>query len=380
MTGPSPDVVVVGGGVIGCAIAYALVAEGATVDVIERSHVGAESSSAAAGILAPRVHATEPEVFELAMASHRRFPSLVDAVRSDTSLDPEYVRSGVLDLAYEETREAELKPKIDWLRRAGHSVRWLDAPEALQLEPALHPNIRGGFYDEDAYHINPIRFTQALGQAAARRGARFHLGTDVLGLRRDGARATHVQTTGGDQVAGHVVLATGAWAGVYAEWVRAPIPVFPAKGQILTVYAAPPPLRSVVFGLDAYLLPRVDGTVVCGATVERVGFDKSLTVDGMAWLLEMVKALCPTLERAPIDRVWTGLRPGSPDDMPIVGLAPGWENVILATGHFRNGIMLAPVTADLVAGLIMREESSPLLGPLSPSRFAGFIEPTERDG
>jgi glycine oxidase len=375
MTTPSPDVVVVGGGVIGCAIAYALVNQGASVTVVERSRVGAESSSAAAGILAPRVHATEPEIFDLAMASHQRFPGLVDAIRADTSLDAEYVRSGVFDLAYDENREAELKRKVDWLHSAGHHVSWLDARQTLELEAALSPDIRGGFYDEDAYHINPIRFTQALGQAAARRGVRFQLGAEALGLRRDGARATSVQTTAGDVTGGHVVLATGAWTSLCAAWVQAPIPVFPAKGQILTVYAVPPPIRTIVFGLDAYLLPRVDGTIVVGATVERVGFDKSLTVEGMAWLLDMVGSLCPALRQAPIDRAWTGLRPGSPDDLPIddlpiVGPAPGWENVTLATGHFRNGIMLAPITADLVAGLVLREESSPLLAPLAPSRFS----------
>jgi len=369
MSRTSADVTVIGGGVIGCAIAYALSRNGAQVTVIERSRIGAESSSAAAGILAPRVHATAEHMFELALASHSLFPSLVEELRSESNLDSEYVRSGVLDLAHDDAAEQMLREKAQWLGQAGHDVRWLDPAHVHEMEPAVSLDIRGAFYDPDAYHINPSRFTQALGQAAARRGVQFQIGVEALGLHCEGAHAAGVSTTAGDVATSHVVLATGAWMARSGTWIDSPIPVFPAKGQILTVYAVPPPISSVVFGLDAYLLPRVDGTVVVGATVEQVGFDRSLTVGGMSWLLNVVGELCPALAGARFDRAWTGLRPGSPDELPIVGPAPGWDNVTLATGHFRNGIMLAPITGELVAKLILREELDPLLNPFSPSRF-----------
>jgi glycine oxidase len=371
MTEAAPDVAIVGGGVIGCAIAYALRRQGAAVTVIERSRVGAESSSAAAGILAPRVHATmDDSMFALAMASHERFPALVDALRDETNLDAEYVHSGVLDVAYDEGTAGALRQKVRQLTAAGQRVSWLDRQDALAVEPGLNPSLIGAFYDEDAYHINPIRFTQALGQAAARAGVRFLLGREVTGLSRRGSRATHLQTTAGNVIAEHVVLAAGAWTGYCSEWAGTDFPIFPAKGQILTIYAVPSPISAVVFGLDAYLLPRVDGTVVVGATVEEVGYDRSLTVEGLAWLLNIVPSLCPALASATFDRAWTGLRPGSPDELPIMGLVPGWDNLTVASGHFRNGIMLAPITGDVVAKLILHEQVDPLMGPFGPGRFA----------
>jgi glycine oxidase len=248
----------------------------------------------------------------------------------------------------------------------------LDTRDALAGEPALNPKLRGAFYDADAYHIHPGRLTQALGQAAARRGVRFQLGTEVVGIERSGARATHVRTATGQLAAGQVVLAAGAWTNACAPWLGFAVPVFPARGQILSVYAVPPPIQAIVFGADAYVFPRVDGTLVVGATVEEVGYDKSLTASGLAWLLGVLPVLCPGLANATFDRAWTGLRPASPDDLPIVGRAPGWDNVILATGHYRNGIMLAPITADLVAPLLLRGEEDPLLAPLSPARFKEY--------
>jgi glycine/D-amino acid oxidase-like deaminating enzyme len=158
--------------------------------------------------------------------------------------------------------------------------------------------------------------------------------------------------------------------GHYRTWTPSAVPVFPVKGQILTVYAAPPPIRSITFGHGAYIFPRVDGTMVVGATYEPLGFDKTLTAKGLGWLLTLIPRLCPTLADARIDRMWVGLRPGSADELPIIGPAPGTDNVTLAAGHFRNGIMLAPITADLVAELVLRETLHDLLKPFSPARFA----------
>ncbi len=354
MSGNNADVVIIGAGIIGCAAARALAAEGLDVLVLERSRVAAESSGAAAGILAPRVHATEGAMFPLAMASHARFAPLVAELRDETGLGVEYARTGVYDLAHDEAREELLRDKVRWLRELGHDVAWHDQPAVLLAERAVSPTARGGFFDADAFQVNPPRLTTAIAQSAARRGARFKFGLDVVGISGSGGRATAVRTTAGDFDAAHVVLAAGAWTARCGEWLGINIPVFPAKGQILTVAAVPPPLHAVVFGLDAYLLPRLDGTVVVGATVENTGYDKVTTASGVAWLLNTLAALCPDLADAPIDRIWTGLRPGSPDDLPIIGTAPGWENITIATGHHRNGIMLTPITTQIVADLVLR--------------------------
>ncbi len=371
MTSSSADVVVVGGGIIGCAAARALATEGMKVTVLERSRVGAESSGAAAGILAPRVHATEGALFPLAMASHARFGPLVADLREETGLDVEFARSGVYDLAHSEAAEELLRDKVRWLRELGHDVAWRDREAVLADEPAISPELRGAFFDADAFHVNPLRLTNAISQSAARRGVRFHFGLDVTGMVGKSGRVLAVRTTAGDFAADRIVVAAGAWSSRFGDWLGLDIPVFPARGQILTVAAVPPPLRAVVFGLDAYLLPRLDGTVVVGATVEQAGYDKTTTAAGVAWLLNSLAALCPALANAPIDRIWTGLRPGSPDDLPIIGQAPGWENVTIATGHHRNGIMLTPITMQIVADLVLRGKTD-IAGAsdVTPHRFA----------
>jgi len=365
----SPDIVVIGGGVIGCGIADRLASEGARVTVVERSHIAAESSGAAAGILAPPIHATAAHLFDLAMASHAMFPALVERLREETGLDVEYHRTGALDLARDELGEELLRDKLHWLQEAGHGVRWVERDEVLTIEPQLQPDIRGAFYDEDGYQIRPARFTEALAQAAARRGVRFELNAEVIGLEGSQPRVTAVKTATGTISAGHVIVAAGAWASACGDWLGVRIPVFPSRGQILTLYAMPSPIKHVIYGAGVYLLPRLDGTIVVGATAERVGFNKSLTTSALAWLLSTAPVLCPALADATFDRAWAGLRPGSPDDLPIIGTAPGWDNVTLATGHYRNGIMLTPITAQLVADLILRGQQGPLLEHVGPQRF-----------
>jgi glycine oxidase len=360
----------VGGGVIGCAIAYRLARDGARVTVVERSRIAAESSGAAAGILAPRVHATAPKLFDLALASEPRFPPLIDALRAETGFDVEYNPYGALDLALDETGEELLRDKLRWLQEAGHGVRWVEPEDVLTMEPELAPELRGAFLDPDGFQIHPVRFTQALAQAAGRRGVRFELGAEVIGVSGKRPRAEGIRTATGEIRAGHVILAAGAWTSFCGDWLGTPIPVFPARGQILTVTAVPSPIHSIVYGAGIYLLPRVDGSVVVGATAERVGFDRNLTASAMAWLLGSIPAVCPTLAHASFDRAWTGLRPGSADDLPIIGPAPGWEDVTIATGHYRNGIMLAPLTADIVAGLVLRGEADPWLDLVRPDRFS----------
>lgn len=370
MSGPSPDVVIVGGGAIGCAIAWSLAGEGARVRVLERSGIASESSGAAAGILAPRIHATDAALFPLALESHRRLPALTETLREEAGVDVEYVRSGVLELAHDEDGEQRLQAKTRRLQQDGHQVQWLEANEVLAQEPQLAADIRGALYDPDAFQIHPPRFTQALARAAAHRGVEFCVGTAALGLHRTGRVATSVRTSAGDVAAGHVVLAPGAWASAWSQVLGFDLPVFPARGQILALACVAAPMRRVVYGRGVYLLPRRDGTIVVGATDERAGFDKSLTPAGLAWLLSAAPAVCPALAHARFDRAWTGLRPGSSDELPIVGPAPGWQNVTIATGHYRNGIMLAPVTAAIVADFVLRGETALPAAPWDPARFA----------
>ncbi|MSQ23259.1 MAG: glycine oxidase ThiO [Chloroflexi bacterium] len=369
------DVVIVGAGVIGCGIAYQLAREGAKVTVIERSAIGAESSGAAAGILAPRLHATNPAILPLALWSESRFPTLVDGLQEESGLRLEYANCGALELAYDERSEERLREKIAFMTAAGQRADWLDAHETLHREPAVDPALRGALHDPGANQIHPLRFTQALAQAAARRGVHFQIGVEARSIERNGDRAAAVQTDSGAIQADHVVIAAGAWAGHWSETLGLPIPVVPARGQILTLSSVPTPVRSIVYGKGVYLLPRTDGTVVLGATYERVGFDRSLTPEGLGWLLVTGTQLCPALGQSRFEQAWTGLRPASGDDLPIVGRVPTWENVIVATGHYRDGIVLAPATAMAVTDLILRGESDLPIAPLHPARFTGIEVP-----
>jgi glycine oxidase len=364
-----PDVVVVGGGVIGSAIAYELQRSGASVTLLERSGIAAEASGAAAGIMAPRVHATDPAVAAFALHSMERFPSLAARLREETGQDVELVRSGVLDLAHDEGVAGELQERIRRQQALGYAVSWLDSTDALELEPGVNPQILGAYYDPDAYHVHPARLTAALAAGAQAHGAEIRVGVEVLGVEQADGRVSALQTSVGSMDVPQLVICTGSWASTWGGWLGAALPVFPVKGQILSVMPAAPVLRTVVWDPDAYLLPRVDGSVVVGATLERAEFDKQVTARGLGWLLNSIPGLCPGLSDARFERAWAGLRPGTPDDQPIVGRLPGWDNVFVATGHYRNGITLAPATGSAVARLVTKGELDPLLAPFDPARF-----------
>lgn len=372
MSQSSSDVVVIGGGVIGCAIAYRLASDGARVTVLERTGIAAESSGAAAGILSPRMNVPEPELHTLALLSEEMFPALVDALLDETGVDTEYLRSGGLEVAYDEGAELRLRDKARAIAAGGHAVEWLEPDAVRAQEPHLDPTMRGAFWDPGAMQIHPTRFTHALSQAAARRAVRFEFGAEAIGLESATGRATAVRTTTGSYPAGHVVIAAGAWSGHWAATLGRQLPVFPARGQIMSLIATPTPVRSIVYGHGVYLLPRADGTTVLGATYERVGFDKSLTAGGVGRLLTQAAELVPELASARFQEAWTGLRPGSGDELPIIGRVPGWENVTVATGHYREGIMLAPITASIIADLVLGRESDAPYTHLQPGRFGAI--------
>jgi len=199
----NPDFVIIGAGVIGCAIADRLASEGASVTVVERGRIAAESSGAAAGILAPPIHATAEHLFDLANSSHSMFPALAAQLRDETGLDVEYQRTGALELARDEAGEENLRDKVRWLQEGGHGVKWIDGAETLQMEPGLDTGVLGALYDEDGYQIRPGRFNEALAQAAGRRGVRFELNTEVIGIDGGRPRATAVKTARGTISTGH---------------------------------------------------------------------------------------------------------------------------------------------------------------------------------
>lgn len=368
-----PDVLILGGGVIGCSIAYYLSKAGASVTVVERGDIGGATSGAAAGILAPLIESGGPGSFvDLGVASLRMFPSLADELRDVSGVDIEYMKNGVLDLALSETEERELRARHTWQVSQGFQTRWVTPAEARKIEPGLSPELRGGLYSTEEGQVSGLRLARAFAQGAARYGATFILGAKARGLIAANGRVTGAKFADRDLTAGHVILATGAWTGMWSEWLGPKLPVQPVRGQILSIHHIPVPVRHIIFGGGhGYLTPKPDGSVWVGATQEEVGYDSRVTAAGVAFLLNLIPYLAPGLAQGTFQRAWAQLRPGSPDNLPLIGPIPDWQGVTVASGHFRNGILLAPITGKLVAELLIEGEPSISLEPFSPARFAG---------
>lgn len=365
----SPDVAVVGGGVIGCAAAWYLARAGLRVEVFERGPLGGEATAASAGILAPLAESVSPGPFvELALAGLRAFEQDIPALIGDSALDPEYRISGVLRLAADADGARSLRAAAGWQANAHLDLRWLEPRQVASLEPGLAP-CAGGLLSPREGHISPPRLTAALAAAAAHRGAVFHEHcAPPRPLVEDGCvRGLLVGSE--RRPAGCVLLAAGAWSGPWAEALHVPVPVRPVKGQMLLLRAMPPPLRHVVFAGHGYLVPRVDGSIYVGATQEEAGYDRRVTAAGLHDMTAVAGALLPALRDAELIRAGAGLRPGTADGLPVLGPVPGIEGLLLATGHFRNGILMSLITGRIIAALVAGRGPELPLEAFSAARF-----------
>ncbi len=364
------DVVIIGGGIIGLSVAWHLAVEGVSVILLERGQIGGQATGAAAGMLAPLAEAHGPGRFvDLGVASLHAYPKFVNTIRAETGMDPELVGPGMLRVALKEDEAEILCADFAWQRAGGHQVARLSGEEARRLEPALSADVLGAILSPDERHVEPKRLVRAVALAAARRGVRIVEGAQVIGLERMGSRVHGVNTVSETIDCATVVIAGGAWTGEIGRWLGASLPVSPVRGQILSLLGICPPFRHTIYGHAGYLVPKADGRIVVGATEDLAGFDARPTARGMARLLAMAPSLVPELGDLPFETAWAGLRPASPDGLPILGLVPQWENAYVASGHFRNGILLAPITGQLLARSIVG--SDPELIPLAfrPDRF-----------
>jgi len=362
---------IVGGGVIGCSLAYHLAGAGQRVTLLERATIAAEASSAAAGMLAPVAESEHPDAFSaLAIAGLRVFQEDAAAVEAVSGMSIEYVPSGVVRTANAPERVALLQSRVEWARAAGLPVRWLERADLLQLEPGLGPCVLGGLDSPEEGHVHPRRLTRALAQGAARRGATIREGVEVETLVRRGDDVQGVRLTGGETLdAETVLLAGGAWVRFCARGT-VDLPVSPVKGQYVILREVPQPMRRVIYGEDAYLLPRADGTIYLGATEEpEQGYQKRVTLGGVRGLLNGAAALLPVLAGAEVVSVGSGLRPASPDRLPLLGLVPGVAGLAVAAGHFRNGVLLSLVTGRVLTELLVYGRTSLDLDAFSPARF-----------
>jgi glycine oxidase len=359
-------VVVVGGGVMGSACAWELAQRGLKVVVLERSVPGAEASSAAAGILGAEVesHAEGP-LAELCRASRRLYPSWVSALGRATGIDVEYRECGVVQVAFGAARARAL------LRARQHQKprpRALDARALRRREPELNPRLGGGLLFERDARVDPRVLFRALHVAAARAGVSFRSGAYVRRVVETRGRASGVALDDGSVVRGdHVLVAAGSWTSLVGGTGLAESAVIPARGQILQLATPEPLLGSVVYGPRAYLVPRDDGRLLVGSTVEFVGYRREVTAGAVRDLLADAIRTVPRLADAALADSWSSFRPYTKDELPLIGRS-ALNGLWFASGHYRNGILLAPVTAAIVSAL-MRGARPPLsVAAFSPDR------------
>ncbi|HUA70137.1 MAG TPA: glycine oxidase ThiO [Solirubrobacteraceae bacterium] len=371
----SSDVVVVGAGAVGLAVAWRAAQRGLRVTVLERAdRPGAGTSAVAAGMLAPisETIATELPLMRLGLASVEVYPDFVEELGDASGVDPGYLRCGTL-LAARDGDEAEaLGRELELRQSLGLAVHRLRSSEARRLEPALAPALRLALEIPDDHAIDPRKLTAALARALTTAGGKLRTGATVGEVTVSAGRIAGVRLADGEDLAAeHVVVAAGAWTealrGLPAE---AGVPIHPVKGQILRLHdpAGPGLLTRVLRMTGGYLVPRGDGRYVLGATMEERGFDTTVTAGGAFELLRDAFELLPSVTELVIDELSAGLRPATPDNAPAIG--PGSiPGLHWAVGHYRHGILLTPITAELVVGALADERTIP--DEFAPARFAG---------
>ena len=358
--------IVIGGGVIGTSITYQLAKRGARVTLLERDCLGGAATGASAGIIQPHGGTTSvPEFTALGMESARLFPAVSSELMERTGMDIGYRRVDVIDLALDEAGAVRLRRAIG----PTGGAEWIDRQVALEMEPEMNASITGAVLHRGDAQVLPANLTAALARAAAELGADLRQGAAVDRLLVDGESVRGVAMGSEVMHAAEVVIANGCWSASWASVLRIPIPVRPVRGQMVALAAQGPRPHAVLSMADGYLVPKPDGRILVGTTVEDAGFDPRPTVEGISSLLERVPRLAPRLAGATVLAAWAGLRPGTADGLPIIGRVAGWRGVTLATGHFRNGILMAPITAELVADLLLEGKTRFPTARFDPARF-----------
>ncbi len=373
------DVAIIGGGVIGCSIAYYLARQGIRSTVFEQRRFGSGASGATAGVIGPLQHIppTSRATLALGLRSLEMFPTLASEL-SEAGVDPEFRQNGILSVALTAGQAEELKRNLTWQGETGLGARWLSSREVLDREPFINPDVLGAVFSPREGHLRGQRLVDALVHAASKLGASFVEGTEVTGLETQGRRVTGLRVAGATHPAGHTVLAAGPWSGIAGRWVPDRIPVRPVKGQRILLHSRGLLPACPIRSFAGYTLPQVDGNILVGATRHEGEFDQEITADAIAESIADAALAFPLLRKARFVEARAGVRPGSPDGVPLIGPLPEWDGLSVASGHDAVGIMLSPGTAELIADYIRTGDEGPLQ-PFSPSRFDTNAQAGARD-
>lgn len=364
---------VIGAGIVGCAVAYELARRGASVEIVDDRPAGMGATQAAAGVLAPFIEARDGgPLLDLTAGSLELFDGFVQRVSADSGLSIRYQRSGTLDVALHEDSYAHLAATCDLLTVRGVTAHLLDGPGVRSYEPNVTGAAVGGLLIPTHGFVSASDLTRALVAAARTHGAQIiEHGRARRIVQKSGELV--VETERGSLSGDAVVLAAGSWSGqVVIDGATQHAPVRPIRGQLLQLGWTGAPLGRVIWGERCYVVPWPDRTVLVGATVEDVGFDERTTVTGVQGLIESVCELLPDARRASFATPRVGLRPGTPDQLPLIGPSAVLPGLMYATGHYRNGVLLAPLTARLVADALLDGVRDPMLAFTEPSRFGSI--------
>ncbi|HET7107064.1 MAG TPA: glycine oxidase ThiO [Candidatus Acidoferrum sp.] len=364
----SYDAVVAGGGVIGASIAFELASAGLRVAIFDAQEPGREASWASAGMISPAPeNSAMASLLPISLASVRLYPDFIQRVEELSGKSVGYRRDGALDLLLDETGQSEIDEILAFHRGAGLRAEALSGPEARELEPALSAELRAAIHRPDEASLDNRLLTQATLEAALRKGVEIFPGTGATALWTAGGTCNGLHFQNGRVEAKWTVIAAGCFS-ASIEGVAGYAPVTPAKGQMMGLRCDAVNLKKDLWLGHSYLVPRNDGRIIAGSTVEYEGFDRNVTVAGMKKILTGAISLVPALESARIEETWAGLRPDTPDHLPILG-PTDMEGLMIATGHFRSGILLTPVTARLIREWVTTQKVSEDWAPFSPMRF-----------
>ncbi|HEX2270253.1 MAG TPA: glycine oxidase ThiO [Pyrinomonadaceae bacterium] len=367
----SAEIVVIGGGVIGLTIARTLALRGAgDVCLIERANLGREASFAAAGMIAPQAEAnTADDFFKLACRSRDLYANFAASLREETGVDIELDTTGTLYLALTYHDLVEIEKRFEWQKAAGLPVDILTPAQVRELEPCINDNVLGALRFPLDVQVENRRLLSALTNSVSKLGVAIVTETSVESIKIERDRVRGVQTSRGFIGCEKVIVAAGTWSGHIQVGSNTSLKIEPVRGQMISFDARPQLTRHVIYSPRGYIVPRQDGRLLAGSTSEHAGFAKQVTAGGIGTILANAQEISSAVSNLPIVDTWSGLRPRAPDNLPVLGPCDEIGGLFYATGHYRNGILLAPVTGELIAEAVVDGAVSPLLGPFNPGRF-----------
>ena len=372
MSTPGSQFLIIGGGVIGLTIARELHKKGAaSITLIEKGTCGQEASWAAAGMLGPQPEADEGGAFfDLMNASRDMYPEFAASLAAETGIDVELDRAGTLYLAFSDEDVRHLRVRYEWQQRAGLAVQLLSADETRRTEPFVSPAVKEALYFPKDWQVENRKLVIALKRYADLNNIRIIENTAVERLSVEADRVIGAETADDTFIADNTIIATGAWTSlIKVGLVDMPIRVEPVRGQIVAFQTAKRLFEHVVYSRSGYIVPRMDGRILAGSTTENVGFNTGTTAEGAGLLREAASQIAPSIASLTVADHWAGLRPYAIDGLPVIGSITGIDGLTLATAHYRNGILLAPVTARTVAKKLLDGVDTPALTAFGPDRF-----------